>query len=148
MSRIILLTSAVMSLLSVHLIALCDMPPPPCVAMAGATDVFYGEVIESRYFPNHVGPDTISLSGRREVRFNILNRLKGVGAGDVTEIFNYERFEDIELLRGGRYLVYASRRGEQLVTACTRTRPVNPSNAESVKVEIAQLKECTSKDVR
>ena len=94
MARNIILTGVAVSVLSVQLIALCSMPPPPCAAMADATHVFYGEVIESSPSLCPVGPDTVSdtvsRSARREVRFDVLNALKGINTDVFTETFTYD----------------------------------------------------------
>jgi hypothetical protein len=110
--------------------------------MAGATHVFYGEVVESSPLLDSLPPGTISRSARRNVRFQVLNALKGVDTPVVTETFIYENVDPNEFRPGRRYLVYASRIAGQLSIECTRTRMMMESSAATIVQEIAQLEAC------
>jgi hypothetical protein len=119
----------------------CGVPPPTCDALANATLVFYGEVLDSAFTPNYLAPNEQSKDGRQEVRFNVLQAFKGVEKGAFTGTFNFT-YETVFFKPGARFLVYASSRNGRLETACSRTTELSKSTESVVLGKLANLSAC------
>jgi hypothetical protein len=129
-------TCALILAFSLRLAADCGLLPPPCQAWARATLVFYGEVLESAFTPNYVKPGEDSTDGRQQVKFKVLQAVKGVENGELTATFNITS-EAVSFKPGGQYLVYASQREGQWETVCSRTKKISkPTELD----ELAELR--------
>ncbi len=132
---------AILLALSARLTADCGLAPPTCDALANATLVFYGEVLDSAYTPNLVAPNEQSKDGRQEVTFNVLQSFKGVERGAFAGTFNFTS-EAVFFKPGVRFLVYASRRDGRWETSCSRTKELSKSAESVVLRELAELGGC------
>lgn len=128
--------------LSSRVAADCGLPPPTCDALAKASLVFYGEVLESTFHPNYVGANEASTDGRQEVRFNVLRGFRGAQVGLFTGTFGITS-EAVSFRKGHRYLVYASQRQGRWVTSCSRTREILNPTESVVPAELTELGSCT-----
>ena len=124
---------AVLLAFSARLTAECGVAPPTCDALASATIVFYGEVLDSAFTPNRVAPSEQSKDGRQEVTFNILQSFKGVEKGVFAGTFNFTS-EAVFFKPSARFLVYASRRDARWETACSRTKALSKSDGRDPDV--------------
>ncbi len=132
---------AVLLALSARLTADCGLAPPTCDALANATLVFYGEVLDSAFTPNFVAPNEQSKDGRQEVTFNVLQSFKGVEKGVFAGTFNFTS-EAVSFKPGACFLVYASRRDGRWQTSCSRTKELSTSAESVVLSELAELGGC------
>lgn len=132
---------AVLLVLSARLTAECGLAPPTCDALANATLVFYGEVLDSAFIPNWVAPNEQSKDGRQEVTFNVLQSFKGIEKRVFAGTFNLKS-DAVSFKPGARFLVYASRRNGRWETACSRTKELSKSVESVVLGELAELGRC------
>ena len=138
----ILAAGAVLTVaLSSRLAADCGPPPPTCEALAKAILVFYGEVLESTFHSNYVGPNAASTHGRQEVRFNVLEGFKGAQKGLFAGTFSITS-EAVSFRQGRRYMVYASQHEGRWVTTCSRTREMSKPTESAVLAELEELGAC------
>jgi hypothetical protein len=142
--RILIACVAILGLSS-RLAAECGLRPPTCDALARATLVFYGEVLEETSYPNNVGPDVRVSSGRQDVRFNVLRAFKGAQKGTFSGTFNFT-LDSVRFRRRGRFVVYAFQRAGRWETVCSRSKEML---TESVVLdELTQLDACLSQERR
>jgi len=146
MTKRILIACVAILGLSSRLAADCGLRPPTCDALARATLVFYGEVLESTFHPNNVGPNEASIDGRQDVRFNVLRAFKGAQKGTFSGIFNFTE-DSIRFRRGSRILVYATQRDGRWQTACSRSKEML-TRESALMDELTQLDACPSQERR
>ncbi len=127
--------------LASRLAADCGPPSPTCEARAKATVVFYGEVLQSTFYPNSFGPNEASTDGRQEVTFNVLEAFKGAKKGLFTSTLSITS-EAVSFRQGRRYLVYAAQHEGRWVTECSRTREMSKPTEWSFVGELAELRTC------
>jgi hypothetical protein len=132
---------AVLVALSARLTAECGVAPPTCDALAGATLVFYGEVLDSAFIPDRVAQNERSTNGRQEVTFNVLQSFKGVEKRVFAGTFNFTP-EAVFFKPGARFLVYAYRRNGRLEITCSRTKELSKAAESVILGELTELGRC------
>ena len=140
MTRTLLVSCAVLFVLSQQLDGACMAPPPPCDALVQSQLVFYGEVQEVTSQPYIVGASMELHS----VRFNVLRAFKGAKEGPLLETF-YWGADGVRFEPKRRYLVYAIRRQPTafLVVGCTRTEWLAAGRDAMHLTEMSELAMCT-----
>jgi len=125
MPRNVVIACALVSLIAPRLFADCGLPRSSCDALTTAGLVFYGEVVEATYHFDYFGPDgVVSSTGHQEVRFNVLRAFKGTKTGVFGGTFRMDSETPLHFIKGKRYLVFASQRDGQWITACGRTSEI------------------------
>ena len=128
--------------------ASCPAPPPPCEAQAKADLVFIAEVLEATFVQRRNDQGMPYPDGIANYRFNVLEGLKGIEAGEFRAQFYYGEGNDLNsFVPGQRYLIFADRAVTGIhKSGCSLTRGIPKAGEEKWLPAIrAELATCLKK---
>jgi hypothetical protein len=146
--RLLIIACLTFAAIPLRLGATCPYPRPPCEELAKADLVFIAEVLEATSVPRRDEQGRPYPEGITHYRFNVLEGLKGIEAGEFEAQFYFGGGKDLDSFTpGSRYLIFATRGKTGIyMSGCSLTREITKTGErEWLPAMRAELSLCLKK---